>query len=120
MIGASCSPWAALVVGVGIFLLGRFRKSIRVVGAFTGGEVLDEKTGRINGTGFYNTIKSLPGLRKVYGAQENGSLEPYNWIGRFGLGITGVLKRVHNGLLPWYLSWILFGITALLFILYFL
>ena len=103
-----------LVVGLVVLLLGRFRKSIRTVGAFIGGEVLDERTGRISGTHFYDTVRSTPGLRKIYGAQETGNLDPYRWIGGLGLGVTGLLKKIHNGLLPWYLSWILVGIVVLL------
>ncbi len=105
-----------LVIGLVIYLLGRYRKSARVVSPFTGGEKLDEKTGRVLGTYFYDTIKMMPVLKSTYKAQERGHLDPYAWIGGLGLGITGLLKRLHNGLLSWYLSWSLLGIVVLLLI----
>ena len=62
----------------------------------------------------------LKSKRIVARPQEKGNLDPYRWIGRFGLGVSGLLKKVHNGLLPWYLSWILLGTVVLLFIFQFL
>ena len=109
-----------LVLGFALFFVGRYRKSVRVVGAFTGGEVLDEKTGRVSATHFYNTIRAVPGLRWAYKLQENGKLDTYNWIGGAGLRFTGVLKRIHSGVLPWYLSWILVVTVALLLLLWLL
>jgi len=62
----------------------------------------------------------MPLLKKIYTAQEKGHLDPYSWLGRLGLSFTGFLKRVHNGLLSWYLSWSLLGIVilAVIFILF--
>jgi hypothetical protein len=65
------------------------------------------------GTHFYDTIKEMPVLKGTYTAQGKGYLDPYTWIGGLGLGITGFLKRIHNGLLSWYLSWSLLGILIL-------
>lgn len=109
-----------MVLGFVLFFLGRYRKSVRVVGAFTGGEALDEKTGRVSATHFYDTVRTMPGLRWAYRLQENGKLDPHNWIGGLGLRFTGVLKRVHSGVLPWYLSWILVGTVALMLLLWLL
>ena len=103
-----------LVVGLIIYLLGKYRKSARVVAPFIGGEKLEQKTGRVIGTYFYDTIKEMPGLKSTYTAQGKGHLDPYTWIGGLGLGITGLLKRIHNGLLSWYLSWSLLGILVLI------
>ncbi|MBA7566037.1 NAD(P)H-quinone oxidoreductase subunit 2, chloroplastic [subsurface metagenome] len=109
-----------LLAGLLIYLLGKYKKSARVVGAFTGGEELDRKTGRIIGTHFYDTIKTMPLLKNIYRAQGKGHLDPYSWMGGLGLSFTGFLKRVHNGLLSWYLSWSLLGIVilAVIFILF--
>ncbi len=113
------STWATgliilgLVVGFIIYLLGKYRKSARVVDPFIGGEKLEQETGRVIGTHFYDTIKEMPVLKGTYTAQGKGYLDPYTWIGGLGLGITGFLKRIHNGLLSWYLSWSLLGILIL-------
>jgi len=118
--GIWTSTWATgliilgLIIGLIIYLLGKYRKSARVVSPFTGGEKLDESTGRAIGTYFYDTIKELPVLKGTYTAQGKGHLDPYSWIGGLGLRITGLLKRIHNGLLSWYLSWSLAGILVLI------
>jgi formate hydrogenlyase subunit 3/multisubunit Na+/H+ antiporter MnhD subunit len=114
------STWATglivlgLVLGLVLYLLGRYRRSARVVAPFIGGEELDPATGRVLGTHFYDTIRDLPLLKRIYAGQEKGRLDPYTWIGALGLGITGVLRRIHNGLLSWYLAWSAAGIVILL------
>jgi len=100
-----------LVIGLIIYLLGRYRRSARVVTPFIGGEKPDRT--RVVGTHFYDTVKELPLLKGTYAIQQRGYLDPYNWIGSLGLGITAMLKRIHNGLLSWYLSWSLVGILIL-------
>jgi formate hydrogenlyase subunit 3/multisubunit Na+/H+ antiporter MnhD subunit len=113
--GIWSSTWATgliilgLVIGLIIYLFGKYKKSARVVSPFIGGE----KPGRVVGTHFYDTIKELPLLRGTYTAQGKGHLDPYSWIGGLGLAITGLLKRIHNGLLSWYLAWSLVGILVL-------
>ena len=125
-IGVWDSTWATglivlgLVVGLVLYVLGRYRRSARVVTPFTGGEELEPRTGRIIGTYFYDTIRELPLLRRIYAGQEKGRLDPFTWIGALGLGITGVLRRIHNGLLSWYLSWSVAGIVILLVLFIFL
>ena len=101
-----------LVIGLAIYLFGRYRKSARVVTPFIGGE--NPERIRFAGTHFYDTVKQLPLLKGTYAAQARGHLDPYNWIGRLGLGITAALKWIHNGLLSWYLSWSLAGILVLI------
>jgi formate hydrogenlyase subunit 3/multisubunit Na+/H+ antiporter MnhD subunit len=114
------SPLAAglialgLILGLVIYLVGRIARSSRTVGAFTGGEELDRETGRVPGTRFYDTIRSAAPLSGIYAAQEKGRLDPYLWAGGLGLGFTGLLRRIHNGLLSWYLSWSLAGIAILI------
>jgi formate hydrogenlyase subunit 3/multisubunit Na+/H+ antiporter MnhD subunit len=76
-----------LLIGLIIYLLGKYRKSARVVAPFTGGEKLEQKTGRVIGTHFYDTIKEMPVLKGTYAAQGKGHLDPYTWIGGLGLAI---------------------------------
>ncbi|MBA7606783.1 NAD(P)H-quinone oxidoreductase subunit 2, chloroplastic [subsurface metagenome] len=109
-----------LILGLVIYLVGNFLKSARVAGAFVGGETGEISRSRASGTHFYDTIKFLPSLRKIYAAQERGHFDPYVQLGRLGSGITGLLKILHNGLLPWYLSWSLLGAVVLLFLFIFL
>jgi formate hydrogenlyase subunit 3/multisubunit Na+/H+ antiporter MnhD subunit len=116
---ASLLMAVGIILGLSIYLVGRLRKSARFVGSFIGGEKLDSETGRINGTHFYLTIKEMPFLRILYDFQEKGFFDPYNWLGKLGADITRVLRKIHNGMLSWYLSWSLAGIVILLGILFF-
>ncbi|MEW5816579.1 MAG: proton-conducting transporter membrane subunit [Spirochaetota bacterium] len=103
-----------VVLGLLFYLLGNVRKTGRTARTFIGGESVDPEIIRVPGTTFYDTIKSLPVLEKLFDAQEKGWFDPYVLFGKFGLGISGVLKKLHNGLLPWYLTWSLLGIIVLL------
>ena len=117
---ASALILIGLAVGLAIYLTGRMMKKARVVPRFTGGEQPDNRTDRVLGTHFYDTIRELPLLARMYGAQEKGRLDPYAWFGALGLGLTGLLKRAHNGLLAMYLSWSLAGAVVLIVLLAFL
>jgi formate hydrogenlyase subunit 3/multisubunit Na+/H+ antiporter MnhD subunit len=117
---ASALILLGVVVGLVIYLTGRMMKKTRVVPIFTGGEQPDAQTNRVLGTHFYDTIRELPLLHRMYGAQEKGRLDPYTWFGGLGLVFTGLLKRAHNGLLSWYLSWSLAGVVVLVVLLVYL
>jgi formate hydrogenlyase subunit 3/multisubunit Na+/H+ antiporter MnhD subunit len=108
-----------LVMGLAIYWFGNLRKSVRRDSGFIGGETTDSVT-RLIGTHFYDTVKNLPLLKGIYAAQERGRLDPYNWMGGLGLAFTGLLRKMHNGLLSWYLSWSLMGIVVLIFLALFL
>ena len=103
-----------IAVGFVILFLGRVMKSARVVKPFIGGESLKMGSDRILGTHFYTTIKLMPPLKGMYDVQEKGYLDPYNWFGGLGLAVTGLLRRLHSGLLPLYLSWTILGMVVLL------
>jgi NADH:ubiquinone oxidoreductase subunit 5 (subunit L)/multisubunit Na+/H+ antiporter MnhA subunit len=103
-----------LIVGFVIFLFGKITKSARVVKPFIGGETLKMGSDRVLGTHFYDTIRSMPPLKGIYAIQEKGYLDPYSWFGGLGLAVTGVLRKLHNGLLPLYLSWSILGTVVLL------
>jgi formate hydrogenlyase subunit 3/multisubunit Na+/H+ antiporter MnhD subunit len=114
---ASALLLLGVALGLVIYLSGRMMKKARVVPSFTGGETADPRTSRILGTHFYETIRALPLLRRMYASQEDGRLDPYNWFGGLGLRLTGLLRRAHNGLLAMYLSWGLVGAVALIVLL---
>ncbi|MGQ9629299.1 MAG: NADH-quinone oxidoreductase subunit 5 family protein [bacterium] len=109
-----------LAVGLVIYLIGNVRRFTRVADTFIGGEKVGSEVIRVPGTHFYDTIRSIAPLGKVYERQERGDYDPYVQLGRIGSGITEFLRRLHSGLLPMYLSWSLLGIVVLLFLLAFL
>ena len=87
---------------------------VRTAPTFIGGERADPERIRVSGAHFYDTIRSMPLLSRIYEAQEKGRLDPYGGVGWLGLRISGALKRLHNGLLPWYLSWSVAGVVILI------
>jgi formate hydrogenlyase subunit 3/multisubunit Na+/H+ antiporter MnhD subunit len=104
----------ALLAGALVYLFGRMWRKTRLADPFVGGERVPVERLRVSGTRFYDTIKDLPLLRPLYRWQERGVLDPYFLLGRAGAGVTWVLRRIHNGILPWYLAWSLLGILALI------
>ena len=71
----------------------------------------------IPGTAFYKTVSSLGGLKRLYFWQENEVFDPYVQTGRTGLSLTGLLRWLHNGVLPMYMTWVMLGLLVLLFVL---
>ncbi|MBN2352923.1 MAG: hypothetical protein JXD23_10180 [Spirochaetales bacterium] len=120
MVGSFSPLLAALLMaggflfGILIYLAGRIRRKARTVETFTGGETAGGESARVSGTVFYNTVETMRPLGAVYGAQRKGALDPYTWFGRLGLAFSGLLKRIHDGRLPFYLLWSLLGLGVLL------
>ena len=111
----------ATILIVGGILLGLLVAAVaglagraRTAPSFIGGEHADPERIRVSGAHFYDTIRKLPLLSRTYMAQEKGHLDPYGGVGWLGLRISGALKGLHTGLLPWYLSWSVAGVVILI------
>ena len=105
---------AGLVLGMVIYFVGSIVKKSRVADTFIGGETLEPDSARISGTYFYNTVKEMPALNMLYKTQEKGYFDPYVIFGKVGYGFTWLLRKLHSGLLPLYLSWSLLGSVVLI------
>jgi formate hydrogenlyase subunit 3/multisubunit Na+/H+ antiporter MnhD subunit len=106
-----------LFLGLLIFQLKGLRPSIRQDTTFVGGETADLNTSRITGIEFYNTIKELRILRSIYKKAEAGVFDIYYQGKKFIFSVSGVLQRLHNGVLPTYLVWYLLGMLGLFLVL---
>jgi hypothetical protein len=107
----------AIAIGFIIYLLGAGLKT-RETEIFVGGEIAkDHPDMRISGTEFYNTVQELPGLKTFYSSAEKKRLDPYEVGRQWALAVTKPLQRLHNGVLPTYLSWCLLGACALFYVL---
>jgi NADH:ubiquinone oxidoreductase subunit 5 (subunit L)/multisubunit Na+/H+ antiporter MnhA subunit len=102
--------------GVGVLAVSAFRKKVREVPTWTCGEIQSNDEMIIPGTHFYKTVSSMGGLRQMYKGQESGYFDLYNQGGRVGLAVTGILKWMHSGILPVYLTWVALGLLIVLFI----
>jgi len=103
-------------VGVGILAVSTFRKRVREVPTWTCGEIQPNDEMIIPGTHFYKNVSSMNGLRQMYKGQEGGYFDLYNQSGKAGLVLTGILKWMHSGILPVYLTWVMLGLLIVLFV----
>jgi formate hydrogenlyase subunit 3/multisubunit Na+/H+ antiporter MnhD subunit len=104
-----------IIIGVFFWLIGRFSSKIRIVHTWTCGEKMDNDRIIISGTQFYKTVSSMGGLKQLYSSQEKGYFDLYEQGSRVGSVITNMLRWVHSGVLPVYLTWVTIGILVLLF-----
>jgi formate hydrogenlyase subunit 3/multisubunit Na+/H+ antiporter MnhD subunit len=103
-------------LGVGVLAISAFRKKVREVPTWTCGEIQPNDAMIVPGTHFYKTVSSMSGLRQMYQGQENGYFDLYDQSGRVGLIVTGMLKWMHSGILPVYLTWVMLGLLIVLFV----
>lgn len=100
---------AGLVIGLVIYFLGSTRKTSKKVNTFVGGEVLAENTSQVPGTTMFKAIRTMKPFQFLYTQQEKGLFDPYERFGKIGDFISSILKRIHSGYLPFYLSWTILG-----------
>jgi len=107
-----------IVIGGIIYMLGNISKNLRVTDAFVGGELVKEHPDmRVSGTGFYDTIKDIPILNRVYKLAEKRTFDIYEQLKRLCLFFARIFRLLHTGILTTYLIWMLLGAVILFFIL---
>jgi formate hydrogenlyase subunit 3/multisubunit Na+/H+ antiporter MnhD subunit len=107
-----------LALGFIIFVLSRAGRSLRQDTSFTGSETRDlkEEEARVSATEFYNTVKEIGFLHKVYREAQRGVFDIYEQAKKI-FSLSKVLQYLHNGILPTYLVWMLLGMAGLFWIL---
>lgn len=105
-----------IAIGFVILVIGRLTKQVRIVPTWSCGEAQDNDQMIIPGTHFYKTISSMRGLRQLYAWQDKGVFDPYDKTGKAGRAVSDLLRWLHNGLLPMYLTWVTLGVVAILFV----
>ena len=109
-----------ILIGIGlgllIWLIGRFSQQIRIVPTWNCGEIQDNDKLIVPGTHFYKTVSSMNVLKQLYSGQEKGYFDAYDQGGRTGLFLTGMLRWMHSGVLPVYLTWVTLGLLIVLFV----
>lgn len=118
------SPGAATAliltgIGLGSLVYAFFRPGrFRTTEIFIGGE--DPGTlGRVSGAEFYNTISDIAPVARVFAKEESGGFDIYSISKRPVYFFTGILGKLHNGILPTYLVWCLLGMIAMFALLLF-
>lgn len=92
-------------------------KRPRSVGIFIGGEN-PEKLDRVTGAEFYETIRDVGVMGRIYKKEEERRFDIYNIGERLIAFFTGIFARLHNGILPTYLVWCLLGMVVMFIVLF--
>jgi NADH:ubiquinone oxidoreductase subunit 5 (subunit L)/multisubunit Na+/H+ antiporter MnhA subunit len=108
---------AGLILGLIAFKLSSIKLSFREDSPFVGGETAVLKESKVSGTEFYNTIREINILGKIYRLAERKYFDIYDLGQRVVFYVTGVLRYLHNGVLPTYLVWCLLGMIVMFFVL---
>ena len=103
-----------IVVGFLIYLVGTATK-VRESKVFVGGEELPPSA-RVTGVDFYNTIKDVGPLKNIYKKAEQRKFDIYDVGSKITFFFSGILQKLHAGLLPVYLIWCLIGMAVLYYV----
>jgi formate hydrogenlyase subunit 3/multisubunit Na+/H+ antiporter MnhD subunit len=126
--GATVMLVAGIAAGLALYFVSAARR-IRVCDTYIGGEVLADtyvrgvERGRgrdveVTGVDFYETVREIGPLRGLYRLAERKIFDVYE----VGIGVVfyfvDALRKAHAGLLPVYLTWVLAGLLAILYVLF--
>jgi len=104
-----------LSILIGLIAFKFSSQKLRVSDTYTGGEELNpQEEARIED--FYATISEIPVFKKIYALAENKVFDIYEQFKKLTFVVSNLLKKLHNGVLPTYLSWCLIGIMGLFFV----
>ena len=103
-----------LIIGLLFYVYGRISQS-RSVRTYIGGEK-PELAARISGTGFYNTIRQLPGLHSLYKWAEAKYFDVYEILTLWSNRCAQMFRKWHTGVLTLYMIWIIAGLSILMLI----
>ena len=84
--------------------------------AFIGGEKLavDE---RITGDKFYDTIKEIGGIRRMYRLAETRWFDIYEQGQNLSIKLANNFRKAHTGILNSYMLWVLMSLSILILLL---
>ncbi|MFC1806432.1 proton-conducting transporter membrane subunit, partial [Planctomycetota bacterium] len=102
-----------LILGAIFYLIGRVGKA-RVARPFIGGELAGTDEYRVPGTGFYDSVRSLPLLGGMYRDAEQEAYDVYHLGGRYGYTLVQQLRGIHTGVLAVYVGWCILGLALVL------
>lgn len=121
-LGAWFPSQAAVLIFIGIVLglilvaIVTGLKKVRVVRPFLGGEIAgpSDDRFRVPGTHFYETMDRMPIVGTLLKHGQQGAMDVYHWLSRYGQTFIDVLRSGHTGLVNLYVAWCLLGITVIL------
>ncbi len=103
---------------LGLILVSIFAgmRKVRMVRPFLGGEIAgaSDDRFRVPGTHFYETIDRIPIVGALLKHGQQGAMDAYRWLGRYGQTFIEVLRSGHTGLVSLYVAWCVLGIVVTL------
>ncbi|MFH1678787.1 MAG: proton-conducting transporter membrane subunit [Candidatus Omnitrophota bacterium] len=105
-----------LALGVIVYKLSKLKLSFREDSPFVGGETAVLEESRVSGTEFYNTVREINILNKIYKLAEAKYFDIYDLGQRVVFYVTGLLRYLHNGVLSTYLVWCMLGMIVMFFL----
>lgn len=103
----------AILVGIILYLV--FRR-VRFDEEYVGGMTATEEN-RVTGVEFYNEVKEMAPLKKIYAMAEKKYFDIYDIGTNFSLWFGNIFHKLHTGLLHTYAIWTLIGFVILAIIL---
>lgn len=113
---ASLMVIIGLIAGLIIYFVFFAKFKARYDDAFIGGHDIDPKTAP-SGTEFYNTISNIPVFKALYVKAEKKWFDIYDVTTKLVFFVSGLLSKLHSGILHGYLAWCLLGIILLIWML---
>jgi NADH:ubiquinone oxidoreductase subunit 5 (subunit L)/multisubunit Na+/H+ antiporter MnhA subunit len=104
-----------LIIGIIIYKI-TGAKTTRKDTSFVGGEILSPEV-RPTGIKFYNTVKDISILNKIYKWQDKKFFDIYEIKSKCVIFFAKILSKFQSGLLPTYIVWIFLGFIILALIL---
>ena len=70
----------------------------------------------VTGVDFYDTIESLPALRRFYHLTRAKVFDIYDLLRRSGTYLVQPLRAAHTGVLPAYMRWFVAGLLVVVWV----
>ena len=70
----------------------------------------------MTGVDFYDTIESLPALRRFYHMTRAKVFDIYDLLRKGGLYLVQPLRAAHTGVLPAYMRWFVAGLLVVVWV----
>lgn len=120
----------AFLLGWITYALAMRNGKLRECPTFIGGERMDEtripgvprgpeRHVEVTGVDFYLTIEQLPLLKPMYQMARRRMFDLYHAGGKIAAHMSDALSEAHSGFLPAYLTWLVLGLLAIVYLMMF-
>ena len=70
----------------------------------------------MTGVDFYQTVEHLPVLKPLYQIAQRKDFDIYETGSKATARLINLLRNTHTGVLPFYLTWFVLGLLAILYV----